>query len=409
MRGAERSWTVTAVAAGLLLLAGLGFLAFVVGRSSIDPSSTDSARGVLASEPIPTATTTLALPTPKVCGLDEVNLAAQSVVRLETIRALGSGFLLPDGTLVTNAHVVGTVAFLDVQYADGSLDRAEVVGVSDLLDVATLRPSRPARAAGLSWGDSASLRGAQSVVAIGFPLGLDGPPILTKGSVSRLVTLDGEQYVQTDSAINPGNSGGPLIDECGKVVGIVTLGIRNAEGLGFAQAASAVRPEIESLIARPRVAAPARPTATPTPLPTTPPRPRTTGDQVAPLLETWHSDFLDYVEQLASTGNDVLDHKAYSQGQQKMGRLRDSLTAYANTISGAQYKWPGYPAICRSARDDMTAAFRSMATAADWNATMFAQWPNNAQTYLNNSKSAGDGALARADTALNKILPCASA
>src|SRR5688572_23402746 len=77
-----------------------------------------------------------AVATKRVCGLDDINLAARSVVRLETSEATGSGFLLADGTVVTNAHVVGTSLSATIQFADGGSTEADVVGISDQFDIA---------------------------------------------------------------------------------------------------------------------------------------------------------------------------------------------------------------------------------------------------------------------------------
>ena len=52
--------------------------------------------------------------------------------------------------------------------------------------------------------------------------------------------------IQTDATINPGNSGGPLIYPNGDVIGINTVKISSAEGIGFAIPINIIKPVIES-------------------------------------------------------------------------------------------------------------------------------------------------------------------
>jgi S1-C subfamily serine protease len=59
------------------------------------------------------------------------------------------------------------------------------------------------------------------------------------------VTLRG--LLQTDAAINPGNSGGPLLDVGGRVIGVNTAIISDAQNIGFAIPIDAVRPLIAEL------------------------------------------------------------------------------------------------------------------------------------------------------------------
>ena len=52
--------------------------------------------------------------------------------------------------------------------------------------------------------------------------------------------------IQTDATINPGNSGGPLILPNGEVIGINTVKISTAEGIGFAVPINVVKSIIKS-------------------------------------------------------------------------------------------------------------------------------------------------------------------
>jgi S1-C subfamily serine protease len=68
----------------------------------------------------------------------------------------------------------------------------------------------------------------------------------------RSLEADGivlDDLLQIDAAINRGNSGGPLVDAAGRVIGINTAGIPNAQNLGFAIEIDAVRPVVDQLLA----------------------------------------------------------------------------------------------------------------------------------------------------------------
>jgi putative serine protease PepD len=187
--------------------------------------------------------------------------ASPSVVSVRAGSGSGTGFLVDrDGTIVTNAHVVGDADQVQVRFEDGGeLHDAEVLGVDASTDLAALRVDSSA-AQGvrpLELADSDSAQVGDSVVAIGYPLGLDRTA--TSGIVSGLEReiqapngFSIDEVIQTDAPINPGNSGGPLLDANGRVIGvnsqIATAGGGNGSvGIGFAVPSNTVREVLPQL------------------------------------------------------------------------------------------------------------------------------------------------------------------
>ncbi|MDY0884321.1 S1C family serine protease [Dongia soli] len=151
----------------------------------------------------------------------------------------GSGVLYaPDGYLMTNSHVVSGAAHISAKLTDGRQFSAALIGNDSATDLAVLRLEGD-QFPYAQLGSSANLRVGQLVVAIGNPLGFQAT--VTAGIVSALGrTLRSpagrliESVIQTDAALNPGNSGGALVDGSGRVVGINTAMIGQAQGLCFA-------------------------------------------------------------------------------------------------------------------------------------------------------------------------------
>jgi serine protease Do len=167
----------------------------------------------------------------------------------------GSGVVVSaDGYILTNNHVVGEhMREISVVLADRRELRAKLVGLDPPTDVALLKVDATGLPA-LPWGDSAQLKVAEWVMAIGNPFQLS--QTVTLGIVSavgraNVGLADYEDFIQTDAAINPGNSGGALVNARGELIGINTAIFSQSggyEGIGFAIPSNLARRVMQDLI-----------------------------------------------------------------------------------------------------------------------------------------------------------------
>lgn len=171
----------------------------------------------------------------------------EAVVSIETPSGKGSGFIINDeGYAITNAHVIeGETRISAILYLNSSggglnrrrIDDVEIMALNPFFDLALLKLPFPddLKPGHVVLGNGEDLNTGDTVFAVGNPLGLERT--VTQGIVSnRSRNLQGQLYIQTDTAINPGNSGGPLFNLRGEVVGVTSRGARAdmADNLGFA-------------------------------------------------------------------------------------------------------------------------------------------------------------------------------
>ncbi|WP_255194266.1 S1C family serine protease [Natronobeatus ordinarius] len=183
--------------------------------------------------------------------IDGVVLVQVAGVDGQSPGGLGSGFVYDDEHLVTNDHVVGQEASVQVQFSDESWRSATVVGTDPYSDLAVLSvEALPDGAESIPISESDPVVG-QEVVALGNPLGLDAS--VSRGIVSGVdrslpspTGFDIPAAIQTDAPVNPGNSGGPLVTLDGDVLGVVFAGA--GQTIGFAIAAALLQRVVPALI-----------------------------------------------------------------------------------------------------------------------------------------------------------------
>lgn len=181
----------------------------------------------------------------------DINAAARGVVRVVIVEqdgdqivpiSHGTGFAVGPERIVTNAHVVaeargGDDLSIAIVPSDG--DNAvygRVVAVSTRNDLALLATTTPMNLPPLTIAGTVT-NGSGSVTAVGYPMNVDKaqglsigdlfraqPPVTSTGFLSgRRPTRDFDSLLHT-APIARGNSGGPLLDDCGRVIGVNSFG-----------------------------------------------------------------------------------------------------------------------------------------------------------------------------------------
>jgi len=154
------------------------------------------------------------------------------VGRRDSDEGLGTGFVVGEGLVATNLHVIGEARPITVELADGSKHEVTSVHATDRdADLAVVRIAKEGLAA-LPLGGEGQVVDGQEIVAIGNPHGLERSVVA--GRVSALRAMDGIDMIQLAMPVEPGNSGGPLLDREGRVQGIVSMKSLVTPNLGFA-------------------------------------------------------------------------------------------------------------------------------------------------------------------------------
>lgn len=210
----------------------------------------------LGNEPIPEGKVEL----PELGELEAaVNATKNSVVRIKGQGCggivSGSGFVVGNGMVATNAHVVAGIAKPYVQDSAGT-HKATTIWFDPKLDLAILRASDLTGSPLVL--SSTAIKPGTAAAALGYPDG--GQFEATPAAVLRSLKARGrdiynqQQTLRTiyevQSKIVHGNSGGPLVDKQGQVIGVVFAESTNYQELGYALTNDQVIPAVTQAAAR---------------------------------------------------------------------------------------------------------------------------------------------------------------
>ncbi|NMO92195.1 MarP family serine protease [Actinomycetospora sp. TBRC 11914] len=222
-------------------------------RSMFDASGFPDVLSPFSSTPV----AEVPAPNPELVRDPVVQRAKASVLKVRgrapsCSRALeGTGFVIGDQRVMTNAHVVAGTSEVSVevpQSGGGSqTESARVVYYDEQVDVAILAvPDLDARAlpfnfSGANTGDNA--------VALGYPL--DGPFTSSAAKIRQRIQLRGPDIYDSSTVtrdvytirgqVRSGNSGGPLVNPQGQVIGVVFGAAVDQGDTGFVLTADQVR------------------------------------------------------------------------------------------------------------------------------------------------------------------------
>ena len=184
--------------------------------------------------------------------------------------SLGSGVgIYSGGYIATNYHVIQntlTTTSLTIKIYQNNSEQAynaEVLWHSEPLDLAILKsegenlPFVKMQDRFIYASNSERLQVLETVIAIGTPLDMSLQNTITLGYIASTnyrisTTTDGSLYehlIQHTAPINHGNSGGALFDINGKLIGLNTLGIDDANSLFFAVPIYPITAIIEKVVA----------------------------------------------------------------------------------------------------------------------------------------------------------------
>ena len=179
---------------------------------------------------------------------DHSDRVRSAVYQVRTAEGIGTAFYIGNDVWLTAAHVVAGASTVTL-HNDGSELEATILGGSSEADMALLKA--PGTGIGpLSFARLTSAKAGDSLFVVGYPLYVAEEPSVARGVLSR-TEIDRQlgTLIVTDASANPGNSGGPVVDECGRVMGMIVskLVAEDVEGIAYAIAETTLQERLPEM------------------------------------------------------------------------------------------------------------------------------------------------------------------
>jgi len=145
--------------------------------------------------------------------------------------SLGSGFIMENGLVVTNVHVVEGAKSVYIK-TDNSLREIKSTGyvaIDRVNDLIILKC--PSLESGILSISNRVQEVGEKVYVVGNPSGLIGT--FSDGMISGIRDFDGRKLIQISAPISPGSSGGPVVNSNSELIGISVGGMRDGQNLNF--------------------------------------------------------------------------------------------------------------------------------------------------------------------------------
>ncbi|TFB24466.1 trypsin-like serine protease [Filobacillus milosensis] len=172
-------------------------------------------------------------PKKKLTTSELVKKVDEQVVTVETDITYGSGVIVGDGLILTNAHVLEGYTNGYVGFTNGAkVGITGIVEINKEKDLALIKLDTSMGINPVSFGSFEDVGKGDDAVAIGSPYGLKNT--VSTGIISNVYNEDGFRLIQTSAQIEAGSSGGGLFNMYGELVGINTFAIDSSGDLNFA-------------------------------------------------------------------------------------------------------------------------------------------------------------------------------